>query len=159
MLLLIISYFLYLIIFNQNKYNILIFTIIFSIIYIIEKCYTFETFEIINIDKNANILYNNQLFEYGKLFNKSYLKIKPIKLVFNFINNLSYDNNIDNKIDSFLYPYTEIIGAQITNVNYENNLKIQSYIKLINNYGIILDTLNNKNTNMKHNIIAYGIIE
>ena len=71
MLLLIISYFLYLIIFNQNKYNILIFTIIFSIIYIIEKCYTFETFEIINIDKNANILYNNQLFEYGKLFNKS----------------------------------------------------------------------------------------
>ena len=159
MLLLIISYFLYLIIFNQNKYNILIFTIIFSIIYIIEKCNVFETFEIINIDKNANILYNNQLFEYGKSFNKSYLKIKPINLVLNFINNLYYDNNINNKIDAFLYPYTEVIGAQITNVNFENNSKLSSYIKLINNNGIILNTLDNKNSLMKHNIIAYGISE
>ena len=152
MLLLIMSCLIYIYFFNYNQTNLLLFTVIFTIIYSINRCYNVETFEIVNVDKKFNESYNNKLFEYGKSHNKSFFRIKPINFVFNFINNLSYNDIIENNVESFLYPYENVLGAQLTNFNHINMPKIE----FINNFGIVI---NSNNNNVKFNVIAYGISE
>ena len=151
MLLLIISCLIYLYLYNRN--NVLIFLTIFLIVYFINICCYIEPFELLNIEERKNDDINNKIFEYGSLLNKSFLRINKINFVFNFITDLQYENDDDNKIETFLYPYTNVLGAQVISVNNIKNDYVPK-IELLNNFGISLNS-NKDNCNIC-NVIAYG---
>lgn len=161
MIILIIVCFLYLLLFNYNIKNIIIFITIFTIIYLLNKCMkNYEYYDIVNVSQKDYENYNKSLFEYLIDGNKMYIKIKPINFVINIISNLSYDNILNEQVETFIYPFDEVLGAQITYIN--DNIKKIIYsprINLINNYGIIINSNNEDNidTKINCNIIAYGL--
>ena len=103
--------------------------------------------------KKKNDYLNDKIFEYGSVANKSFFKINKINFVFNFITDLQYENEDDNKIESFLYPYTNVLGAQVVSMNNLKNDYVPR-IELLNNYGISLSS--NKDNGNKCNVIVYG---